>query len=128
MILDVVLIATISLAFHIVTRGQADTSRTDSMRAAHPEEWYHQHLPADPGPPKDSVQVQPDNLPRALRKALQHNDDYEGWQKGEIYLNRNTSVYQVHIIRDSTRYIYGLLRNGRPVSFRTQKVIVRQDW
>ncbi|HYG19933.1 MAG TPA: hypothetical protein VD816_13440 [Ohtaekwangia sp.] len=112
----------ILVAFSAAVYGQADTSGVDSMRAAHPDEWYHQQLPHDAGPPKDSIQVDYTSLPRALQATLKRNDDYEGWEQGEIYLNRNTAVYQVHIVRDSILYVYGLLRNGQPVSFRTQKI------
>lgn len=78
---------------------------------------YNSELPKDIGPPKDSVLVTGKQVPRRVRKALTENDIYDGWQEGEIYLNRNTGLYMLYLTRGDLINKFGLDAEGKQVTF-----------
>lgn len=82
-----------------------------------PQSVYNSEIPKDIGPPKDSVLVTGKQIPRRVRKALNGNDIYDGWENGEIYLNRNTGLYMLYLTRDNEVAKFGLDEEGRQVTF-----------
>jgi hypothetical protein len=68
--------------------------------------------------PKDIlVEVPVDKLPRRLRKTLEKDPEYEGWEKFNVYRDVNTGLYILPIQRGSIIRTYGLNENGKPVTF-----------
>jgi hypothetical protein len=78
---------------------------------------YNSELPKDIGPPKDSVLVTGKQVPRRVRKALNENEIYDGWQDGEIYLNRNTGLYMLYLTRGNLINKFGLDVDGKQVTY-----------
>jgi len=82
-----------------------------------PQSQYNSELPKDIGPPKDSVLVMSKQVPRRVRKTLNGNDIYEGWEDGEIYLNHNTGLYMLYLTRGDLVNKFGLDADGRQMTF-----------
>jgi hypothetical protein len=97
----------------VVVRDTINTRRT----MPDPQSVYNSELPKDVGPAKDSVLVTDKQVPRRVRKTLNGKDIYDGWQDGEIYLNRNTGLYMLYITRGALVNKFGLDADGRQVTF-----------
>ena len=114
----VLLFAILQMALS-VAHAQVDTSRTavvDTSGVANQNNKYTQELPKDIGPPKDSVRIAAAAVPARLRRRLQHEVQYRGWEESEIYLNRNTGLYMVYFT-DSLRVRQYVFDNrGKPVT------------
>ncbi|MEO5603496.1 MAG: hypothetical protein ABIR06_21425 [Cyclobacteriaceae bacterium] len=68
--------------------------------------------------PKNNLEiVSIGKLPNRVRKVLDKEAQYKGWQDSLIYFNTNTRLFVVPVKNGNTIKIYGLNENGRPVTF-----------
>lgn len=67
-------------------------------------------------PPRNLKKLIPPELPRRVLKALTHEFQYKGWERGELFYDRNTENYLVQIPRNNDIYVYTLSAEGKPVS------------
>lgn len=82
------------------------------------EEDTVEQIPADDlGPANKITPVSLDNLPRKLRKELERGSQYDGWKDTTIYYERNTGHYIVPVRSGDGVRIFGLTRQGRPVTY-----------
>ncbi len=67
--------------------------------------------------PKNLEIVSISKLPNRVRKVLDKEAQYKGWQDSLVYFNTNTKLFVIPVKNGSTIKIYGLNENGRPVTF-----------
>lgn len=68
--------------------------------------------------PKDiEIRLEPDQLPTALRRTLKRGEQYKGWERSAIFIQKNTGLYVVRITEGATTRIYRFNRNGKAVSY-----------
>lgn len=68
-------------------------------------------------PKENHVMVNPDRLPKKLKKRLKKGDQYSGWEKSPVYLDTNTKLYLITIKGNDSIRIYGLNENGIPMTY-----------
>ncbi len=103
----------------VVSRAQVDTSRTavvDTLAVVNQNNLYSQELPKDIGPPKDSVRVVAAALPGRLRRRLRQEEQYKGWERSEIYLDRVNALYKVYFTDSARVREYVFDNKGNPVT------------
>lgn len=77
-----------------------------------------QNFPREDVYPINKLIVIPDDqLPGKLRKALNKDSQYEGWNKMPVYFDKNTSLYIVQVGEGLDVKRYGFNKNGKPVTF-----------
>ena len=97
--------------------AQQDTVRHDERNFTNPESLYNSELPKDTEPFRDSVRLEDNQVPRKLKKILQRDDLYRGWENAGIYLNTNTKLYMLYLSADSLTRKYGFDEYGKVVTF-----------
>jgi hypothetical protein len=97
--------------------AQSDTVRHDEKDITNPESKYNKELPKDIGPQRDSVRLEGNQIPRKLRRTLNRDDLYRGWEHEGVYLNKNTKLYMLYISTDSLTRKYGFDEQGKVVTF-----------
>ena len=69
-------------------------------------------------PPKDVLVRIPENeIPKRLRKSLEIDDLYKGWERRGIFRDRNTGLYIISIRDKTSTRTYGFNENGKPITF-----------
>jgi hypothetical protein len=58
------------------------------------------------------------DLPSGLVKALETNDQFKGWEKRAVYLDKNTDLYIVTIPFGDAFRVFGLDKNGKGVTYK----------
>lgn len=56
-----------------------------------------------------------DKLPSKLRRVLQKETRYKGWERSGVYLDEATNLYMVSVSEGNTSRTYGLNVYGKPV-------------
>lgn len=97
--------------------AQQDTVRHDERNFTNPESFYNSELPNDVEPFRDSVRLEQKQVPRKLKKTLQRDDLYRGWEDAGIYFNTNTKLYMLYLPADSIVRKYGFDEYGKVVTF-----------
>lgn len=97
--------------------AQQDTVRHDERNFTNPESFYNSELPKDVRPFRDSVRLEQRQVPRKLKKTLQRDDLYRGWEDAGIYFNTNTKLYMLYLRADSIVRKYGFDEYGKVVTF-----------
>jgi hypothetical protein len=77
---------------------------------------------SDEDPSNQWIPVKSSAIPKKLRRTLEKNDIYEGWQKGELFFDTRINRYLVRIREGSAVRTYGLAADGSPVSFTEENV------
>lgn len=77
-------------------------------------------------PANQWILISKDAIPRKLRKKLDRNDVYQGWEKGNLYYDRSIDQYLLRIRNGNAITTYGLAPDGSPVSF-TEENILSED-
>jgi hypothetical protein len=69
-------------------------------------------------PPKDVLVKVPENeIPKRLRKSLDKDGIYSGWEKRGVFRDKNTGLYIISIREKTSTRTYGLNGNGKPVTY-----------
>jgi hypothetical protein len=74
-------------------------------------------IPEDQFPKKNYQFVTPAKLPKKLLAALTEKNQFKGWEKKGVYLDRNTGLYIITIPIKNGRRIFGLDENGKAVTY-----------
>ena len=76
------------------------------------------HFPVtDMEPETTMIAIPADELPEKVLKALTREDQYKGWRDTTIYLEKNTGLYHVPLKTEDGIHIFGLNKDGDPVTF-----------
>jgi hypothetical protein len=97
--------------------AQKDTVRHDERNFTNPESFYNSELPKDTEPFRDSVRLEENQVPKKLKKTLQRDKLYHGWEDAGIYFNTNTKLYMLYLPVDSMMRKYGFDEYGKVVTF-----------
>ena len=97
--------------------AQQDTVRHDERNFTNPESFYNSELPKDTEPLRDSVRLEENQVPRKLKKTLERDDLYRGWEDAGIYFNTNTKLYMLYLPADTLTRKYGFDEYGKVVTF-----------
>lgn len=116
----------IALLFCTATAGfsQIDTSRIEvkprqTTEVTNQDNVYSKELPKDIGEPKDSAVVDMSLVPARIRRRLDREPQYIGWQSGQMYRSKNTGLYMLYLT-DSVRVrVYEFNKWGKPVTINT---------
>lgn len=107
----------LALGLIVPVWAQQDTVRHDERNFTNPESFYNSELPKDTEPFRDSVRLEENQVPRKLKRTLQRDDLYRGWQDAGIYLNTNTKLYMLYLSADTLTRKYGFDEYGKVVTF-----------
>lgn len=67
--------------------------------------------------PKDQFKkLLPGDIPHRLYESLTTNEQYEGWEKFPVYLDKNTGLYIVRTSRGKNIWTFGMNGRGKPVT------------
>jgi hypothetical protein len=72
---------------------------------------------ADPDTPKKRVWVNPEQLPKRLKRELDTKNLYKGWRNDSVFLDLNTRLYLIRIREKNSMRIYGFDQDGNPVTY-----------
>ena len=75
-------------------------------------------VPPDLGPKNRVTAVPEQNIPAGLLKVLREDEQYQGWQDTTVYFEQNTGLYLVPVKYEKGVKIFGLTKNGNPVTYR----------
>ena len=64
---------------------------------------------------EDRVEVRKDELPAAMKDALNADGKYAGWEDSPVYYERNTDQYLIHIKSENTTQTYRFDKKGVPI-------------
>lgn len=78
---------------------------------------------SDQDPANQWVAVPPSGLPRKLKRALDRNEVYEGWENGKIFFDKSINQYLLRMRNGNAITTYGLAADGSPVSFTEENII-----
>jgi hypothetical protein len=73
--------------------------------------------PGDIAPENRMIAVPVNQLPEKVLKALTSEEQYDGWRDTTVYLEKNTGLYHVPVKTQDGIRIFGLNKDGHPVTF-----------
>jgi hypothetical protein len=77
-----------------------------------------QNFPRQDFYPKKKIEVLSYNaVPDKIKKALNKNSLYKGWNRLPIYHDLNTDIFYVRIVNKTDTTTYGLNKHGDPVTY-----------
>lgn len=100
-----------------VARGQEDSTRYINGLPVTADDSVSEVPPADQWPYNKLTPVKSAALPAGVRHTLENNSQYQGWQDTTIYHDRQAGLYMVPLRDKDGIRIYGLNKNGDPVTF-----------
>lgn len=68
-------------------------------------------------PKTNHERIHYDKIPSKLRKILERKSLYKGWNQTGVFLDKNTNLYLVRVSVKKGYKIFGLDKNGNPVTF-----------
>jgi hypothetical protein len=69
-------------------------------------------------PPNDHlIRVAADTIPSRLRKTLNGDNMFNGWQKASLYFDLNTRLFILHLPGQDVIRTYHFSEEGKPVSY-----------
>ncbi len=78
---------------------------------------------SDQDPANQWVEVPGSGIPRKLKRALERNDVYEGWEKGKIFYDKSINQYLLRIRNGNAVTTYGFAADGSSVSFTEENIV-----
>ncbi len=98
--------------------GQEDTIKSNqiSFSDVNHDSASSVSLQEDQPPFNKQTQLSKDEIPRRVLKALQTEEQYQGWEKFPVYYDNNTDLYLIRTQHETTITTYGLNKNGKPVT------------
>jgi hypothetical protein len=110
----------LTLALGLVSVGvfaQKDSVSTDQPEPGQPQGQYGtQRVPQPAGDLKeDRVEVESDQVPPAMLDELNANSTYAGWEEGNIFYEKNTDQYIIHVVRDNTTHTFRFDKEGNAI-------------
>lgn len=116
----------IMLLASVTASAQQDTTRFTVPQAMPQGQYGTQEISDTLNVVKeDRVEVADDAIPPAMKQELDKNPAYEGWEQGNVFFERNTSQYIVHIKKDNTTHTYRFDREGNAI--RTDPMIQTEE-
>ena len=64
---------------------------------------------------EDRVEIRKDELPPAMKTALDADAKFKGWQDSPVYFERNTDQYLIHITSENTTQTYRFDKKVVPI-------------
>ena len=64
---------------------------------------------------EDRVEIQKDELPAAMKTALNSDAKYKGWEDSPVYYERNTDQYLIHITGENSTQTFRFDKKGTPI-------------
>jgi hypothetical protein len=64
---------------------------------------------------EDRVEVEKENLPPLMQKALKADEKYVGWENATIYFEKDIDQYLIHLVKENTTQTFRFDRNGNPI-------------
>ena len=112
-------------AMVFVFLGQVSFAQTDSANATppSPEPPGTQQHPAAENQKEDRVEIPKEKLPSAMLEELDNNPRYEGWEEGNVFYERNTGQFIVHVKRDNTTQTFRFDKEGRSLKSNENLVV-----
>ncbi|HLT74799.1 MAG TPA: hypothetical protein VKZ68_06925 [Ohtaekwangia sp.] len=110
----------------VTTFAQQDTTRFPTPQAMPQGQYGTQEISDTLNIKKeDRVEVAHDAIPPAMKQELDENPAYTGWESGNVFFERNTSQYIVHIKKGNTTHTYRFDREGNAI--RTDQMIQPEE-
>jgi hypothetical protein len=78
---------------------------------------------SDQDPANQWVAVSESEIPRKLRRVLDRNEAYEGWEKGTIYFDKSINQYLLRMRVDDAIRTFGFMSDGSAVSFTEERIL-----
>ena len=68
-------------------------------------------------PKNNYIRLSPDNIPKQLKKVL--NDDilFRGWEKSPLYFDKNLKLYVLHLSSGNSIRTFRFSEDGKPVTY-----------
>lgn len=108
----------VSLAIVLITNVVWAQDKADTTSISQPA-VPGEHLPSPDHQAdftrENSEQIQPAQIPPFLRRTLQNNGEYTGWEEGMIYRNIQTNEFRLEIQHDQQRKVFEFDRRGNRV-------------
>lgn len=81
---------------------------------------------SDLDPANQWISVERSEIPKRLKRTLERQDIYEGWEQGDLFFDKSINRYLLRMREGNVVRTYGLAADGSPVSF-TEEVVVSAD-
>lgn len=111
--------AALLLFVAVETVAQEDSTRYINGLPVSEDDTARQFLNNRDLTPKNRLSPVPvSHLPQKLLNELDAEEQYHGWRDTTVYFDRNTEIYHVPIKYAEGVKIFGMRKNGDPVTFR----------
>ncbi len=75
-----------------------------------------QRVPQPAGDLKeDRAEVQRDQLPPPMLDELNTNPTYSGWEEGNVFFEKNTDQFIVHVVKENTTHTFRFDKDGNAI-------------
>jgi hypothetical protein len=116
MLKNTLLLSVIVLCVGTLAIGQPDSTLYSNGIPMVDEDSVENIIPPDQDPKKQRVRVPEEKIPARVSKVLR-SDNYKGWEKTGLYLDKNTRLYIVTVPYADGFRIFGLDQYGKPVTY-----------
>jgi hypothetical protein len=65
---------------------------------------------------EDRVEVARDQIPPLMKDALDRDGKYTGWENGQIFFEKNSDQYIIHIVKDNTTETFRFDKTGKEIT------------
>jgi hypothetical protein len=69
-----------------------------------------------PAQKEDRIEIKHQEVPAKLRNVLQADSKYQGWENGNLYFERTTDQYLLHLIKENSTQTYRFDKAGKPIT------------
>ena len=96
--------------------AQTDTTK-DPKENEQQDQLYWKELPKDLPPFQEMILMSKDTIPTRLRKTLQDNPLYSGWEGAPLYFDKNTDLYMLYMKNEKAITVYGFSEKGKAITY-----------
>lgn len=97
--------------------GQNDSTKYRFGLPVSEDDTTRNFPPTDLDPETRMLAVPASELPAKVLESLTTEDQYKGWRDTTVYFEKNTGLYRVPVKSKDGIRIFGLNREGKPVTF-----------
>src|SRR5687767_13744228 len=95
--------------------AQSPAPEPDTLKEVKQTDPEAKSLPKNTNYTKDQLRITSKQVPEGVKRALNSDTQYEGWEKGSFYKDKSGNLYTLEITKADTTRTYRFNASGKPV-------------
>jgi hypothetical protein len=110
-----ILLLLVGFSLYCNVQAQSPAPEPDTLKEVKQTDPEAKTLPKNSNYTTDQVKITSGQLPQQIKKTLNTDTQYEGWEKGQLYKSKSGDLYVLKITKSDTTRTYQFNASGIPV-------------